>query len=198
MNIDFSKLTRNYKINPLKRGELIPKEDLKYLFLDLGLTLKQMAQIINRHPNQIGRQCKDNNISKKHVIVEEKVEMPLISNIQDLMLKKFEDVIIDYKKPPLVWDYYIPSKDLYILYHVNECHGNEPFNENNLQHWEKVKLWADKAQNGKDNVEKNYYAKLINTWTVTDVLTRNTAIHDKLNFKEFFTHEDFMNWYNEI
>ena len=27
MEVDFSKLTRDYRINPLKRGETIPKED---------------------------------------------------------------------------------------------------------------------------------------------------------------------------
>ena len=64
MEVDFSKLTRDYRINPLKRGETIPKEDLQYLFIDANLTLKQMAKIINRHPNQIGRQCKENHVIK--------------------------------------------------------------------------------------------------------------------------------------
>ena len=35
------------------------------------------------------------------------------------------------------------------------------------------------------DTQKNYYAGLINTWTVSDVLARNTALQ-KLNFIEFF------------
>lgn len=203
MDIDFSRLTRDYRVNPLKRGETIPKQDLEYLFIDANLTLKQMAKIINRHPNQIGRQCKDNNVVKskeQHCTTLKKehreIAVPTISNIQNLMIQKF-DVIIDYKKDTVVWDYYIPSLDLYIMYHVEEKHGGEPFDSKNLAHWEIVKKWADEAQNPNNNNEqKNYYAGLINTWTVSDVLARNTAIHEKLNFKEFFTEQDFMNWYN--
>ena len=200
MDIDFSRLTRDYRVNPLKRGETIPKQDLEYLFLDANLTLKQMANIINRHPNQIGRQCKDNNVIKtreNHTRVKKEVphiDVAPISNIQALMIQKF-DVIIDYKN---IWDYYIPSKDLYIMYHVDEKHGGQPFDPKNIKHWEIVKHWADEAQNIENtDTQKNYYAGLINTWTVSDVLARNTALHEKLNFIEFFTDEHFMDWYNK-
>lgn len=208
MEVDFSKLSRDYRVNPLKRGETIPKQDLEYLFIDANLTLKQMAKIINRHPNQIGRQCKENNVVKSkeqhcNSLRKESRDLnvvPVVSNIQNLMVQKFgDDVIMDYKCPPLTWDYYIKSKDLYILYHVDETHGGEPFDSNNLQHWNKVKSWADEAQNPQyDNKQKNHYANLINIWTVTDVLARNTAKHDRLNYLEFFTEYEFMNWYNSI
>lgn len=196
MEIDFSKLTRDYRVNPLKRGETIPKQDLEYLFIEANLTLKQMAKIINRHPNQIGRQCKENHVVKdkhSHPVVE--IKLPEISNIQSMFIEKFSDVIIDYKEDPLIWDYYIPSQKLYISYNVGEEHGGEPFDPTNLEHWTKVKSWADKAQNMETNKEKNYYANLINTWTITDVLKRNTAKHDNLNYLEFFTEDEFKYWY---
>lgn len=201
MNVDFSKLSRDYRISPLKRGEIIPKQDLQYLFIEQNLTLRQIATIINRHPNQIGRQCKQHNIRKSKeqqssCLKKEVKEVGItISDTQSLMMEKFPDVIMDYKQPPLTWDFYIPSKNLYIAYHVGEEHGSEPFDNNRLDHWEKVKHWANEAQNiSYDNIKKNYYANLINTWTVTDLLMRNTANHNKLNYKEFFTHEQFLNW----
>ena len=204
MDIDFSKLSRDYKTNPLKRGETIPKQDLEYLFINANLTLKQMATIINRHPNQIGRQCKDNNIIKskeQHCNCLKKdhkdITMPVINNIQNLMIQKF-NVIMDYKQYDIVWDYYIPSQDLYIMYNIDEQHGGEPFNSKDSAHWDIVKKWADEAQNiNTSNEHKNYYAKLINTWTVSDVLARNTAVHNKLNFLEFFSEQHFMDWYNQ-
>ena len=32
MEVDFSKLSRDYRVNPLKRGETIPKQDLEYFY----------------------------------------------------------------------------------------------------------------------------------------------------------------------
>lgn len=206
MEVDFSKLSRDYRVNPLKRGEMIPKEDLQYLFIDANLTLKQMARIINRHPNQIGRQCKENHVIKEkeqsNLSLKKEFRsadvVPVINDIQNLMIQKFEDVILDYQGELFTWDYYIPSKDLYILYNVGEEHGGEPFNPQNMEHWDRVKNWADKAQNMETNKEKNYYAKLINTWTVTDVLKRNTIKHNNINCLEFFSEKEFMNWYSDI
>jgi hypothetical protein len=204
MEVDFSKLTRDYRVNPLKRGEMIPKEDLQYLFIEANLTLKQMAKIINRHPNQIGRQCKENHVikGKEQSKLSLKKEFrtadvtPTINNIDNLMIQKFEDVIIDYQGELFTWDYYIPSKNLYILYNIGEEHGGEPFNSHNAEHWDRVKSWADKAQNMETNKDKNHYANLINTWTVTDVLKRNTIKHNNINCLEFFTENEFMNWFN--
>ena len=204
MEVDFSKLTRDYRVNPLKRGEMIPKEDLQYLFIDANLTLKQMAKIINRHPNQIGRQCKENHVikGKEQSKLSLKKEFrtadvtPTINNIDNLMIQKFEDVIIDYQGELFTWDYYIPSKNLYILYNIGEEHGGEPFDSRNAEHWDRVKSWADKAQNMETNKDKNHYANLINTWTVTDVLKRNTIKHNNINCLEFFTENEFMNWFN--
>ena len=206
MEVDFSKLTRDYRINPLKRGETIPKEDLQYLFIDANLTLKQMAKIINRHPNQIGRQCKENHVikGKEQQKISLKKEfrsaevIPTITNIQSLMIQKFKDVILDYQGELYVWDYYIPSKNLYILYNVGEQHGGEPFDSRNLEHWDRVKSWADKAQNMETNKGKNYYANLINTRTITDVLRRNTIKLNNINCLEFFTEQQFMEWYQQV
>lgn len=206
MEIDYAKLSRDYRVCPLKRGEIIPKEDLQYLFIDSNLTLKQMAQIINRHPNQIGRQCKFFEIIKEKEKKKESLKkefrkadvIPKITNIQNLMLTKFKDVIIDYKTDLFVWDYYIPSLDLYISYNVSIEHGGEPFNAKNQEHWNKLHSWADKAQRGETIKEKNYYTNLINTWTVTDVLKRNTIREKNLKYKEFFTEKEFMQWFNDV
>ena len=40
MDVDLTKLSRNYIENPLKFGEMPILEDLNYLYLDLNLFLK--------------------------------------------------------------------------------------------------------------------------------------------------------------
>ena len=51
MIIDNSKLSRNYKENPLRFGELPPVEDLEYLYLELNLSLQQVNEIIGKNLN---------------------------------------------------------------------------------------------------------------------------------------------------
>ena len=97
MEVDFSKLTRDYRVNPLKRGEMIQQEDLQYLFIEANLTLKQMAKIINRHPNQIGRQCKENHVIKgkeqsklslkKELLMQKKLRIKLLTIFTKKKLK---------------------------------------------------------------------------------------------------------------
>ena len=48
------------------------------------------------------------------------------------------------------------------------------------------------------NKDKNYYANLINTWTITDVLRRNTIKLNNINCLEFFTEQQFMEWYQQV
>ena len=112
------------------------------------------------------------------------------------MIQKFSGVILNFENELFKCDFYIPEKDLYILYNVGEEHGGKEFDPSNLKHWEIIKDWAEKAQNSLTNKEKNYYTNLINTWTVTDILRRNTLQKNKINYIEFFTKEDFLIWFS--
>ena len=58
-----------------------------------------------------------------------------------------------------------------------------------LVHQEIIKIWKNK--------NTNQYDEAINVWTVRDPLKRKTAKDNGLNWIEFFTMEEFLNWYNQ-
>lgn len=64
------------------------------------------------------------------------------------------------------------------------------FDENNKNHLEVVNLWKSK--------HSIQYDKAIHVWTVRDPLKRKTAKENNLNWMEFFTMDEFYNWYNKI
>lgn len=47
MNIDTSKLSRDYKANPVTFGENIPEVDLRYLYIELNLSLEEVGKYFN-------------------------------------------------------------------------------------------------------------------------------------------------------
>ena len=110
--------------------------------------------------------------------------------IYELLLIKFPNTIHHYKsdKYPFPCDFYIPSEDLYIEYQGFWMHGKEPYTGLKEQK-EKVKLWESK-----NTIQ---YIRAIDTWTQRDVLKRNTAKKNNLNWIEFFNMNQFMNWYSK-
>lgn len=127
------------------------------------------------------------------------------SKIEDkiyiLLLSKYPNAVHSYRslKYPFNCDFYIPSLDLYIEYQGGWQHGAEPFNEHNPKHIEIVNKWKEKAEeiNFKGK-KKTAYLSAITIWTVRDPLKRKTAKDNNLNWKEFFTEEEFMKWYNSL
>lgn len=89
---------------------------------------------------------------------------------------------------PFACDFYIPELDLYIEYQGHFSHGKEPFDPHKEEHIKKVELWKSK--------NKRSYNDAINVWTVRDPLKRETARKNNLNWIEFFTMDEFMEWYN--
>ena len=55
--IDLTKLKHDYINNPLKRGEYPEIEDVKYLFIDCGLSRKETAQICNCAEEKVKHVC---------------------------------------------------------------------------------------------------------------------------------------------
>ena len=45
--IDFSRLSRNFFLNPPKNKQDITKQDLEYLYIDLNLSLKEIEEILS-------------------------------------------------------------------------------------------------------------------------------------------------------
>ena len=124
-------------------------------------------------------------------------------NIFDLLKLKFgeNNVISQYMSDeyPFRCDYYIIPLKLYIEYQGYWKHGKEPYSENNPEHQELVQYWEKKSKeiNSKGKPKRDYL-NAINTWTIRDVLKRETAKKNNLNFKEFFTIKEFNDWFEGL
>ena len=158
----------------------------------------------------------DNNVKKWKVpypitssVVQEKIDETKRKNhsyntskpeeiIHKLLVKLYKDVKRQYKSKlyPFHCDFYIPILDLYIEYQGYPTHGGEPFDPTNKQHINKLKSWIKKSEeiNLRGN-KKDQYSKYVEVWTKKDPEKREIARKNKLNWIEFFSLEDFNNWF---
>lgn len=120
------------------------------------------------------------NISKPEKIIESKLK-EIFNNIH----KQYKS-----KKYPFNCDFYIEDIDLYIEINFHWTHGYKPFNNTEEDKFF-LKKWLNKSKNSK------FYKKAILIWTQKDVVKRQTALNNKLNWIEFFNMEQFNKWINE-
>jgi len=120
----------------------------------------------------------------------------------NIIKETFPDVVNGYKseKYPFICDFYIPTLDLYIEYQGDWTHGpnefncHHPYDENNKKHIECKNILYERYI--KSNKNKKFYLNAIDTWTRRDVIKRNTAKINNLNYLEFFNYNDVINWVN--
>lgn len=93
-----------------------------------------------------------------------------------------ENIIRQYKSKayPFHCDFYIQSEDLYIEYQGSWTHGSRPYIEGDTACVQQLQLWKEKA------VNSEYYKDAIETWTYRDVIKRETARKQKLNYIEIW------------
>ena len=82
---------------------------------------------------------------------------------------------------PFCCDFYIKPLNLYIEIQGYWAHGSHPFDKTNNDDVHKLEIWKEKSKN---NLQ---YEKAINIWTVKDVLKRETAQINNLNYLEIFS-----------
>lgn len=149
--------------------------------------------IINSHSLDAISKCFTTQKRNKTINTskEEIKSFELIKNI-------FPDVIYQYMdkiRYPFACDFYIPSLDLFIECQYAMFHNKRPYlgNEDDLKEIEIIKEKAEKRKQitGKN---KSRYDALIEIWTKHDVLKRNTAKQNHLNYLEFFTILELENW----
>lgn len=101
------------------------------------------------------------------------------------------DVLRQYKCNRYPWhcDFYILSKDLFIELQGYYTHGKHPFNPNNNEDIKRLNKLKEKYQTGQHPQYKN----AIITWTKGDVLKRNKAKDNNLNYIEIFNYKDLEN-----
>lgn len=114
------------------------------------------------------------------------------NKILDLLRVKFKEVKYQYKSDtyPFDCDFYILEKDLYIEFQGTWTHGLKSF-EGTKEDIEKLEKWKEKSKYSK------YYKIAINVWTVRDPLKRQIAKNNNLNWIEFFTFNEFKEWYDK-
>lgn len=111
-------------------------------------------------------------------------------DLYNILSSKYKDIIRNRKHPlyPHKCDFYIKDIDLYIEYQGSIFHQFEPYIEDSDRC--KDKLMKLKFREAYSlcilNKEYNRYSGAIENWTKTDVLKRNEAKQNKLNFLEIF------------
>lgn len=121
-----------------------------------------------------------------------------VSNAEKIVLEKlilkFKDVKTQYRcdEYPFNCDFYIISLDLYIELNFHWTHGKHPFNKNDKDDIKCLKEWENKAY------FSSFYKTAIEVWTERDLLKRETAKKNNLNWLEFFNMKQFMEWYETI
>ena len=128
-----------------------------------------------------------------------------ISKPQAIVLKKLKDkfniVKSEYMSDlyPFKCDFYIYDIDLYIECHFHWMHGNEPYNANNEKHKRILNFWNLKLQEAiNKGIKHSQYKHAIDIWTVSDPLKLETFKKNKLNYKIFYTINDFYKWFDDI
>lgn len=120
--------------------------------------------------------------------------------IYKLLLKLNLTIIRQYssKEYPWLCDFYIKELDLYIEIQGFPAHGKRgtkvlgPYDPNNNEHQKLLNTWLSKAKNN------NWYATAIKIWTIEDPKKRQAVKENNLNWIEFFTLEEFIEWYLKL
>lgn len=202
--IDNTKLTRDYILNPLIKGndEYPVKEDLIYLYLDRNISIPLLSKYFNRDKKIIQKWLMYYNIKKNYdKIMDSKIMCYRLHNsfskskpeesIYRILISRFPETRRQYKSDlyPFNCDFYIPEIDTYVEYQGNWTHGNEPFISTPKQ-LEILEYWKSK--------NTPYYNTAILDWTERDVLKRETAKKNKLNWIEFFNMKQFNEWFERL
>ena len=111
---------------------------------------------------------------------------------KELLEQKFDKVLTQYKdeRYPFNCDFYVPSLDLFIECNYHWTHGREPYDENNIEHQNRLNYLQSK--------DTDYYKNAIYTWTKLDLKKLEYFKKNKLNYKIFYNFEEFLDWINSL
>ena len=127
----------------------------------------------------------DKSVLDKITTTKRKNKTFSTSKIEKQFEAYLKENIINYKTQyksevyPFNCDFYFPDNDLYLEIQGSWTHGYRPFNSSNNDDQLQLLEWQSK--------NNKFYNSAINTWTVRDVLKRETAKKNNLNFIEVFT-----------
>ena len=133
---------------------------------------------------------KDVNIEKYTKNKISKNEQDFINFLDSLHIKYIFQYIDD--RYPFHVDFYIPSLDLFIELNIHWHHGKQPYIESSIDCKNQLNIWNIKSKSSQN------YKNAINTWTKRDVIKRNTAKENNLNYIECFNEKDIINLKNKL
>ena len=171
----------------------------------IGKRTNEEKEEINRKISDSWHEKTDEEIRKikhKTYLTKKKNRTFTNSPAQDIveyeLVKVFgrSDVLIEYKdvRYPFPCDFYIVSLDLFIELNAHWTHHNHFYDKDNPEDIKLYNFWLKKS---KSNF---YYKSAIDTWTRRDVIKRETAIKNNLNYLVFWDNDliDFYDWLLEI
>lgn len=109
-----------------------------------------------------------------------------------LLKEAFPNVIRQHRseKYPFSCDFYIPEKELYIEFQGTWTHGSHPFDSSSEEDLKKLEKWKEK--------NSKFYNNAIDTWTRRDVAKREIAKKNSINYIEFWSISEIVDWLNSI
>ena len=131
---------------------------------------------------------KNYNTRLKHKTLNTSIKEEKIYN---MLLTRYKDVKRQYKSElyPFACDFYISELDLYIEYQGHWTHGYKPYKKSKEDDII-LNNFKQKA------ITSKFYKQAIEVWTIKDPLKRKIAKENNLNWIEFFTLDEFINWFN--
>ena len=161
--------TKEYKSEA--KNTCLNKYGFEYYFQtdEFKESMKEKIDEINSKIYSTKKKNKTFNTSK----VENEFKEYLIS--KDICFK------YQYKSElyPFACDFYIPEYDLYIEIQGNWTHGGHPYDESSIEDINKLNIWKNK--------KNRYYDIAVKVWSKSDVLKRETARKNNLNYLEVFS-----------
>lgn len=121
------------------------------------------------------------------------------SKAEDYFEQKLQELDIIYEKQyssnkyPFPCDFYIPKIDAYIEINMYWSHGGHWFNKNNEKDIQTLQKWQEKAKQG-----HKQYQNSIRVWTEKDILKKEIAEQNNLNYIVLWSYKDIDDFINVI
>ena len=141
--------------------------------------LRKNSNLIKYNTNHYTNREKAFKTTKENGMYRTKLE----DRYFDKLKEKYPDIIQHYvsEKYPFECDFYIPSKDLYIELNVFYLHGGHFYNPLDYNDIDKLNDWKSKGID-------------ITVWTIKDIIKRDFAIRNKLNYLVLWSEKELVNF----
>lgn len=105
---------------------------------------------------------------------------------------KYESQYMD-DRYPFLCDFYLPDSDTFIELNIFWSHNKHYFDENNPDDLKILSRWSKKADAG-----HRQYQNAVNVWTKKDLIKRDVALKNNLNYVVLWTFSDAKDFINKL